>query len=175
MADQNTPNPQHLDDELARFTDSLLDDRDSEMLEATAQDQELSELQQTAVRLKRAFESDEPDKAMARRIRANLVKEWHDASPGARQGSGSLWQRWQRSLTLPRLASQQVYAFSAFIVIMVAGVLILVLSPDTSGGGNLPGSAGSLGELPPFVLPVTLVLGVALAGVVGWFVRQRRP
>ena len=130
MTDNLTPDARNHDDALAEFTDQLLDGDAPEKLRMAAQDRELLELQNTVVRLKQAFGSGQPDEAVARRIRANLVKEWREAGP---RGRTSAVERRPRSLGLHRLARRQVYALSLLATVLVVGVLVLLEHDKVSG------------------------------------------
>lgn len=170
MTDNLTPESRQQDDELAEFTDQVLSGDMPESLDAATQDQELLELQRVVVHVRQAFGADRPDEAMAERIRSNLVKEWNriGPGPGVRMDTVSPLDRLSRGLGLHRLTRGQAYAFSLLVVIVVVGVLVALLSPDTSTGPSLPGAAQGESGL----LPLVLVLGIALAGILWWLIRR---
>ena len=87
MADGLAPDAQHPDDELAEFTDQLLEGDAPETLEMTAHDRDLLALQEVIVRLKRAFDAGQPSDIVAGRIRDVLVAEWHRAGLDAQAES----------------------------------------------------------------------------------------
>ena len=172
MTDNFTPESRQQDDELAEFTDQVLSEDMPESLDAVTQDQELLELQRIVVHMRQAFGADQPDEAMAERIRTNLVREWNrlGPGPGVRMDTVSPLDRLSRGLSIRRLTRGQAYAFSLLVMMVVVGVLVVLLSPDTSTGPTLPGAAQGESGL----LPVVLVLGIALAGVLWWLIRRGR-
>ena len=166
MTDNLTPDAQHHDDELAEFADRLLASDAPETLEMATKDQELLELQQTALRLERAFGSAQPDQAMAARIWANLKKEWRQHKRDSRASADS---QWRRSFGFRRLARRQATAFALLAAVVAVVASILLLAPGAPTGDTLPGTAEGQSGL----LPVIVLLGFALAGVLGWLAWRR--
>ncbi len=160
----------YLDDEFAAFTDRLLSGDQSGNKEMFAQDQELRELQETAVRIRRAFEAVDPSRAMAERIRDNLVAEWRESGLG--EGPAPFWKRWMRSDSQSSRASiagrRPVYALAMAASIILLGILVSFLIPTVAP--SLTGGAGADGSM----VWLILVLGVVAAGIVWWGARHRR-
>jgi cytochrome c-type biogenesis protein CcmH/NrfG len=67
---------QILDDQLASLTDQVLSGGKIEQIEMD--DVEMERLQDTVMRIQNAFGAEEPDPAMAARIRTRLQMEWKD-------------------------------------------------------------------------------------------------
>jgi hypothetical protein len=167
MSDKSRDPSIHLDDAIAAFSERLLSGELSGSQEMFAQDQELRELQETAVRLHRTFESAEPPQAMADRIYDNLVIEWREAGHGA-----PFWQRWlqsyRRPADAPVVRQRPVYALAMAAAIVLLGILASLLIPATTP--ELPGGAGGGGDM----FWLIIVLGIVVVGVVWWGTRHKR-
>jgi hypothetical protein len=173
MDDNLSPCAQHHDDELAEFTDQLLSGDEPETLTMAAHDRELLALQEIVVRLKRAFETDQPDEDMTRQAQSHLVAEWHKAGFDAQ--AESAWQRWQRNLTASRPAwqpsSKRRRIHVAILIAVIGIVLFALLLITTPISDSLPGAAGG-GQVG--LGPAILILGFVLGGVVWWFIRRQQ-
>ncbi len=171
MSDNLTPQAKELDDQLASFTDQLLDHQEAELTETSMQDQQLHELQEMVVRLNNAFGASRPDKATAKRIEAHLVKEWHRFEKQARPVS--LVQSWLQSLISGRQkwhsTTKRRHVSALALAAMAVALLVLVFPLLSQTKETLAGAvSGPQGLI--FLLPV---LGLALGGVL-WLLLQRR-
>jgi hypothetical protein len=170
MSDKSRDPSTHLDDALAAFSDRLLSGELSGSQEMFAQDQELRELQETAVRLHRAFESAEPPQAMADRIHDNLVAEWREAGLGVEQIP--FWRRWlqsdRRPADVPIARRRPAYALAMAAAIVLLGILASLLIPTIAP--ELTSTAGGGGDM----FWLIFVLGIVVAGVVWWGARRKR-
>ena len=93
MTNQNTLKNRQLDDQLAEFTDQLLDQKiPMDLSEMDSQDQTMLELQKTVMRLAQAFGDEPIDETIAQRIKSNLASEWQKF--GEKAPKEPLWQRW---------------------------------------------------------------------------------
>lgn len=158
----NLNDQKHYDDELARFADQVVGGEQPEVPAMDSSNQEMVELMQTVVSLNRVFKAERPDPAMARRIRANLLKEWEVSGPAAEQDS--FWKRlWSGQMAQP----QMVTAIGvAALVVVAAGAVFL-----SSFGSLTTGGSGGQGPV-----PTVLIVGglVVLAGVLWLLSRPRR-
>jgi len=165
MPENMNPNEQkHYDDELARFADRVISGERPDVPEMAGNNQELAELMETVVSLERVIGSERPDPAMAKRIKANLMKEWEMSGPAAERDS--FWKRlWSAGGAAPqRQLTGLVTAVGVVALVVVASTLFLSIPL-----GGLPGSA-------PGGVPTALVVGglVVLAGVLWWLSRSQR-
>lgn len=170
MSDNPHDHSHHLDDEFAAFVDRLLSGDVSGSQEMLAQDQEFRYLQETAERLHRTMESVQPDRAMAERIRDNLVAEWRESNLGER--ATSFWKRWLEGDFGPSHAPiggrRPGYALAMGAAIVLLGLLVSVLAPESDV--QITGTAG----VPGNIVWLILLLGVLVLGGVWWFTRSRR-
>jgi len=168
MADHLKPDAPDLDQQLANFTDAALSGAQLETQEMMTQNQELRALQETVLRLQRAFGTRAPDEAMANRVRSNLIAAWRQQQSDLQ--AESWWQRWSRRIAGGQTgrAWRPIYALAVVIVVILSMTLLFPGSP-APGGGGLPGAAGGLGGL----IPAMLILGVVLVAVCIWLIRRK--
>jgi len=169
MPENLTPDDKKKDDELARFADQVIGGGRPEVPEMDGKDQEMAELMQTVARVERAMSAERPDPAMARRIRANLLKEWEISGPTAERSSfwGRLW-RGQGSWSSAR--QRQI----AGLVMATAVVALVLFSYVLLSSGGLTGSqtTGSAGLQP--VSAALIVGGLAVLSVILWWLGHPR-
>lgn len=166
MPDKTHDQSRRLDDEFAAFTDRLLSGELSGSKEMSTQDQELRELQETARRLHRSFESARPDSAVAERIHDNLVAEWREAGLGTQSDSSR--RGWLRGSVSTR-RQRPVYALAMAAAIVLLGILATFLIPATPAA-SLTGAAGADGK----GLWLIFALGIVVVGIVWWSIRRKR-
>lgn len=87
-----------VDDQLADFTDQILEENLEHNKEPFTPDPELRALQQTALRLKNAFKEDGPSDATVKRMRQNIVTQWKQQEIKANE---STWRKFLSALKLP--------------------------------------------------------------------------
>lgn len=157
-----------LDDQLAEFTDRLLEKGEADGPGLSADNQELRVLQETVVSLKKELAHPHPDMAMAARIRAGLVLEWRKLArkrrPGQTRSEG--WLERIRNIVLGRGQPRMALGFAAALVVVLIAAWLFI--PDL--GGNLTGTAGVQGEFAPLLLLASLVVLVILI----WLAFRRR-
>ncbi|MCI0399358.1 MAG: hypothetical protein L0322_31090, partial [Chloroflexi bacterium] len=151
MPDPIVPDSPEFDDELAEFTDRLLGgefDKTPELAETP----ELRRLQETVLRMQRAFGQEQPDLAMARRVESRLKREWPRS--GLDRPKQSAWARWWQALTgrgswqAPR-ARRQAQTRALALALLVLLPVALVLLTGTETGRELLSGATVLFGLDP--------------------------
>ncbi len=80
-----------IDDQLANFTDLILEKPDKNDENPFAPDPELRALEETALRLKNTFSKDGPNEAVIRRMQNNIHREWQQQEIKASQ---PFWEKW---------------------------------------------------------------------------------
>jgi hypothetical protein len=164
-----------LDDQLADFTDQLLNgETPVDLSEGGSDNQILSELLQTVAYLAAAFGEQEVDQEVASRIEKNLLLEWHQT--GEKEDHSGFWP-WLRGLidqekslyrtNRNRKAAYSLAFVSLTVIIMVVAVSILM--PGSPGTDHLVGTASGYG------LPLgTLIIFAAVVGLGYLFIRKRK-
>jgi hypothetical protein len=150
MTNTSSPDSRQPDDRLATFTDRLLDG-DMDALAGMDGQEQLDADEQTVARLWAAFGRQEPNPALASRIRDSLAAEWRARSVSAGQ---PLWRRW-------RWMPAALLATGAAVVVIV----VLVSNPS---GGALPGAAAGNSGL----VAAVILLGAALTALAWWIGRR---
>ena len=174
MTNQDTHKNRQLDDQLAEFTDRLLDRKTSiDLQEVDSDDQTLLELQKMVARLANAFQDETVDEATAQRIEANLKHEWQKM--GATQPEESPWHRWQQSFKArlpqwkPARTQKRAYALAlASVTAIVVVVSLSLFFPEILTDQNLTGT--ELGDSFPFP---ALILFALVAGLLYLLFRNR--
>lgn len=143
MNQSNRHSPQ--DDKLAKFTDQVLAGRRDRT--ASAADDDLLRLEDTVLRLSRAFPPRSPDSAAAKqmlvRLKARVKREERAVTP-------SFWKRLFDFRSHPQFAM----ALAAVAVLVVAVIAVPSLSSNSApvtgsalGGGSILTAAGLVGIL----------------------------
>jgi hypothetical protein len=111
-----------IEDQLANFTDRILERTAEEDKNSFSRDPELLALQQTALRMKNAFQEDGPSEAAIQRMRQNILLQWKQQESKAgdpfwkkflslRKPPGQKWQsqrtrqRWNVAISLATVAA----------------------------------------------------------------------
>jgi hypothetical protein len=156
-----------VNESLAAFTDSLLDNQEPTM-QATS-NEELTTLQKTVYRLQQALGRQQPEAVVARRILSNVMVEWWSRS---RPSEATGWQRFVPALARPAgrrsgHGRRQLAAALALSLVLLGAVALLFVGPEARA---LP---GAVPNQPPFSLFifVPVLLG---GGVIWWFLSRRR-
>jgi hypothetical protein len=162
-----------LDDQLADFTDRLLNHESGDNPQSSTQDEALKKLQETVLQLKRASgEVTQPDPAFAARLRAVLLEEWHKMESGRKaesaKGPHFLQSFSEQFKDLFRVRHTQTLLLRFGMV--AVGVLVLLLFILPINNGEITGSAG-LGSLG---WPLVVVLGTLCIGIIWYFRRQNK-
>lgn len=114
----NQKNKKSIDDQLADYTDNILNEKTTEGDEnPITLDPELRALEQTALRLKNAFQDDGPSQEVLQRMRKNIHVQWQRQENKQQK---PFWKKWipvrkqWRSQHARRI--QVMVTFSAIIV-----------------------------------------------------------
>ena len=163
MTENLTPNEHDRDDDLAEFTNQLLSGESSNVMDKNTEEQEMRDLQDTVISMQRAFGQEEPDEALAARIRDALVAEWRRSGSDARPANWFARLFWRNAASGRRRINRLALAAATVLVV----ILGLVLSPSGQSG-SLPGTA--LQGNPTVAI---VFLGFVLGGVLWWAIRRR--
>ncbi|MBN2547586.1 MAG: hypothetical protein JXB15_00390 [Anaerolineales bacterium] len=157
-----------LDDQLAEFTDRLLEKGQADRPGFSVDNQELRALEETVVCLKEELVHPLPGVAMAARIQARLVSEWRKAQRSRRpfQDRGESWLDKLRNIWLGPGQRRLALGLTTFLVVALVAAWLLI--PNV--GGNLTGTAGVEGELAPFII-ILLLMGLI---ILIWLALRRR-
>ena len=156
-----------IDNQLANFTDDILNKQTVNIDEPPFDsDSELRALEQTALRLKNAFQEDEPSETVIQRMRENVIAQWQREKI---KESQSFWknlmpsrQEWRSQYSRRRWSI--AISFALLITLMLISILLsneINLVQPAANGQNL--GTGFL---------VVLVGGLVLLTV--WFFRRKR-
>jgi hypothetical protein len=136
------------EDQLADFTDQILEKITDEENAPFSPDPELRALEQTSLRLKNTFHNDGPTDAVIQKMRQNIILEWKERE---RKASQSFWRKFfVKRLRERKWQSQQsqqrwsmLGSLALVSVVMVISILILnkvefkqpaASGPDLSSG-----------------------------------------
>lgn len=153
---------QRLDNQLAEFTDRLL--QGAKDVSLSTQDAELRALQNTVKMLKTAVVDDQPSQEVAGRIGASLQREWQKQHP-VRKNDDAL-ASFKQFLRRPGRVAPRTFALG-FAAMFVLALVIFYLSPALSSPptGTAGGSSG--------LIPLAAIVVVVVVGLI-WFWRSRR-
>lgn len=158
-----------LEDQLADFTDQILEKNAEQDKDPSTPDPELHALQQTVLRLKNALPDDGPGEAVIRRMRQNIVMQWKQQ---ASKTSEPFWkrffspripadQKWQ-PLHIRRLKSLAIY-LAAAVALLFVSILLMNKTRFVQ-----PAASGQYLNISIFILFGGLIV-LAL-----WFFRRKR-
>jgi len=158
-----------IEDQLAEFTDRILDDRKVKQDEATfAPDPDLRSLEQTAQHLKNTFGNDGPDEIAIQRMRNNIIEGWKKEGNAV---SESFWQKllkviipseqkWQSQQSRQRLS------IAVSLAVLVVLMLISIPFLDTTGSVQPAASGQNLNALVIIAFGGLILLAL-------WFFRRK--
>lgn len=145
---------------LTDFTDQILNGK-TDSLPADGPDPETRTLADTLLRLERAFPEQELDSASVKRMQARVMERWREEQKKS--------PRWKEIFRLDWLTPSRRQQFGmAFVVLAIAGLVIITAPLLFSNNGSLPATAGS--ETNSTFL--WIVLGVAAISIV-WLFRRK--
>lgn len=157
------------DDRVAEFADQVLSGQLSSTIDLNDEDEEMRSLAQIMTRLDEELRSEQPGSDMAKRIKANLITEWHKSDLGDRPAaSKEYWWNTLAQVLRPTFRRQQAFTL-ALVAVIVIGLAAVALSPLASGTA-LPGTADGNGD----VFPAVLLIGLMVLGVFVWLARRRQ-
>ncbi len=133
MSQTNEPDNTNLDDLLAEFTDQTLDGNADQA--ASSPDPELFRLEETVLRLRRAFPPASVDDASRKQM---LVRLNARMKRGEKTEQPSFWKRWFDLRSSPQ-------AGMVLAAAVVVALMVLVIPLLTSTGSSVSGTAGNPG------------------------------
>jgi hypothetical protein len=142
--DNSLENNRTLDEQLADFTDDLLNGTIGEEESLSPTDPELRVLQQTALRLKNAFPEDGPSEAAIQRMRQNVVRQWKEQEMKTSKPSWVNFlstrkprgQKWQSQRARQRLSQVWYLATIAVLVVISLPLMKKVGSAQPAASGQ---------------------------------------
>jgi hypothetical protein len=162
-------NDRTVEDQLADFTDQILEGTADEDRNPLTPDPELRALQQTALRLKNALPVEEPSEAVIHRMRQNIVMQWKQEK---NKTSEPFWKSFLSARKLPgqKWQSQHSRRRQNLRISLAAVVLLLLVSiPLINKAGSVqPAASGQNLNAGLFIAFGGLIL-LAL-----WFYRRKR-
>jgi len=163
-----TAQDRRISDELAAFTDQVLARQADGEPQLAPEHEDLRQLQETVLRLKRVRTAGRPSPDFAARLRALLNQEWQRNGASPRPASpprAGFLQKVRRFFeqSRPRMLALQ------FTTIVVVLLLVALFAAPLSGGAPLTGAAG----VDAVIKPVALALGLLLALLVIWLARPK--
>ncbi|MGD8406193.1 MAG: hypothetical protein PVJ21_21225 [Anaerolineales bacterium] len=162
----NPKNKKSVDDQLADYTDDILNEKTGEVDEnPNTLDPELRALEQTALRLKNAFRDDGPSEEVIQRMRKNITVQWQQQENSRRRPFWKKWlpsgQKWQSQRSRQRLYLA--------ISLMTLLVLLLVCIPFFGGiDFHQPATSGQHRN------SIILAASVGLGFFAIWLFRRKR-
>ncbi len=165
MTDMHPEDPL-LDEQLAEFTDQVLNQAEAETIPTITEEEETLRLQQVIVQLKQAGLDARPDAKFSSHLRAVLQKEWLRFGPKPAVVSDppgffhQLKNILEKVFTLNR---GREFAFGLAVVVML---LILLLLPENAPLGGAAGTKGAL-------RPVELGMGLVCLGLLVWLLMKK--
>jgi len=161
----NPKNNKVIDDQLADYTDNILNEKTTEVDESPfAPDSELRALEQTALRLKNAFRDDSPSKEVIQRMHKNIITQWQQQED---QKSAPFWEKWFPSGK--KWQSQNARQNKAVLLYAatVLGVFLISFLFFSGGYSDQPATTGH-----------NLGIGILVAGLgivaAAWFFHRQR-
>lgn len=133
-------NKNNIEDQLANFTDKLLDEKNAEMEGySVSPDPDLQALQQTALRLKNALHEDSPSQAVIQRMHRNIVKQWQQQET---KQNKPFWEKWlpSRQKWHSQRSRQNLSVAISLAILVVLTVLAFPLLKGTTL--NQPAASG---------------------------------
>lgn len=157
-------NKLNMDDQLADFTDYILNKKTAEQDEHPFdQDPELRALKQTALRLKNAFHNDDLSKTVIQRMHQNITMQLQQES----KETDPFWKRWiPRQKWQPQQSRQRMSVAISLAILFV----LMVISAPYLNGISLDQPATSGQNLSSSIL----VVSGALIFLAIWLIRRKR-
>lgn len=162
-------NDRTIEDQLANFTDQILEGTAEGGTDPFTPDPELRALQQTILRLKNALPKDGPGEAVIHRMRQNIVMKWEQqeiktSEPywkrflSARKPSGQKWQSQHR-----RRRQSLAISLATMVLLLVVSIPLM----DKAGSVQPAASGQNLNASLFIAFAVLILLAV-------WLFRRKR-
>jgi len=162
----NLKNKKTIDDQLADYTDNILNEKTTEVDEnPNTSDPELHALRQTALRMKNAFRDDGPNEEVIQRMHKNIIMQWQQQENRQRKPFWKKWvpagQKWQS-----QRSRQRFFLATSLITLFV---LLLVCIPFFGDiDSNQPATSGQ------HLNNVILIASAGLVFLAIWLFRRKR-
>jgi hypothetical protein len=165
---QNNKNT--IEDQLADFTDKILEENKEEELNLTSLDPELRSLQQTILRLKSALPEDSPSEAVIQRMRQNVIQRWQQQE---KKASEPFWNRFlpARKSPVQKWQSQESRRRQSLAISLAAGFFLLLVSIPLVNNVTSAQPAASGQNLN---VTLFIALGGGLFLLILWFFHRKR-
>lgn len=156
-----------IDDQLATFTDRLLEKDAIEEKDSSALDPELRALEQTVLRMKNAFDKDGPNEALIQRMHQNILLRWKQQESKA---SKSFWEKVLSPLRSrrPDWQSQRSSQQWRLAISLVAVIVMMISIPLLKKVNSTQPAASGLN----LNVSAVVVAGVLILVAV-WFFRRK--
>ena len=156
-----------IDDQLADFTDDILSKKAVNIDESPFDsDPELRALEQTALRLKNAFQEGGPSEIVIQRMHKNVIAQWQQQKI---QKSKPFWKNWIPVRQKWQSQRSRQYQRLVLYLAMLAALMVISIPRLTGTGTNQPATSGQN-------LDFTLIVisgGLLILLVVLFFERKR--
>lgn len=150
----NPDDTNKLDEQIAEFTDRVLETSEEIIMDDINQANELAKLQRTILVLRAAAKNAQPDENVRARIHKNLQVAVRTGQP--------------KEKAIPRQRKISGIAFASGFALLVLFGLVLV--PLYGAEAPLTGTAEGSPTWLPFII---IIAGVAIIALLAWFNRQR--
>ena len=162
---QNNENDYDIDNQLADFTDRILNKKNTNVDENPfSQDPELRALEQTALRLKNIIPDEGPNKAVIQRMHQKISMH---AQQQERKRNAPFWMKWFPARQ--GWGSQRSRQQLRFAISLVAVLILFLISIPLFIGAN-PDQPAASGQTLDFGF---LVISVGLFLFAVWFTRRK--
>jgi len=155
-----------MDDQMAEYTDQLMDGKKPDEINISAYSLELRELADTVTMVMRVLGFTKPGETLNEHIRARIVNEWgqQDAQLAQeRKHRPSKVSHWRSSGSKQRVTVLRFSLAIAFVII-----LSLLVYPYLSP--NLPATAEGSINLVVWILLIVCIIGLMIL----WFLRRKQ-
>lgn len=159
-------NKKTIDDQLADFTDNILNEKTTEVDEdPIALDPELRDLEQTALRLKNAFHDDGPSREVIQRMRKNIYLLWQQQE---KKQHVPFWKKWLPGKRQWRSQRKRQHMFLASALVALVVILIMCIPFFDGIDFHQPATSGQ------YLNNIILAASVGLVFFAIWLFRRKR-
>lgn len=134
MDKQSKQDDRRLDEELAEFTDRVLDSEKPEEVSLAEGDPVLRELENVVLHLQQAWKMLKPDASLVERLNTRIKKEWREQKWSATQKEQRDKPGWRSAWKIQRLVTARLTV--ALLAVLALGLVLLPFF-----GTQLPASA----------------------------------
>jgi hypothetical protein len=161
----NPKNNKNFDDQLADYTDNILNEKASEMHEnPTALDPELQALEKTALRLKNAFHDDGPSEEVIHRMRKNIAVKWQQQE---NKQPVPFWKKWMPVKQQWRSQRSRQRLYLAFSLAALSAILLVCIPFFEGINSHQTATSGQ------YLNNIILAVSIGLVFLAIWLVRRK--